>query len=169
MGVDLSLLTVRLSLIAYACAEWLRFRRPDYWRAARVGWTSAAVLCVVHSAIAFAVYHGWSQRAAYDHTAAQTARVTGLAWGGGLYANYVFLALWMADAAWWWASPRSYAVRPRALTLSMSGLALFMFFNATVVFGGGVDRVLGVVATAVVVIAVAATLPPTPRRAPNTS
>jgi hypothetical protein len=121
----------------------------------------------VHSAIAFAVYHDWSQRAAYDHTAAQTARVTGVAWGGGLYATYVFLALWMADAAWWWVSPRSYAVRPRALTLLISGLALFMFFNATVVFGGGVDRVLGVVATAVVVIA--ATLPPTRRRAPDTS
>lgn len=155
MGVDLLLLTIRLSLITYTWSEWLRFRRPHAWRAVRSLWTSAAALCVIHSAIAFAVHHGFSQRAAYEHTAAQTARVTGLAWGGGLYVNYVFLVWWVADAVWWWAAPASYTARPRAITAVISGLALFMFFNATVVFGDGVDRVLGAAAAVLTITAAA--------------
>ncbi len=47
----------------------------------------------------------WSHAAAYAHTATQVAAGVGLNWGGGIYANYAFTALWLVEVGWWWAAP----------------------------------------------------------------
>src|SRR5687768_1005302 len=82
------------------------------WR----GWAAGALLCTVHIAMAMAGHHGWSQRHAVEDTAARTAAVYGVAWGGGVYVNYLFLATWIAEAVWWGRSPATYAARAPALT-----------------------------------------------------
>jgi hypothetical protein len=143
--------TILASLVAYAAAEYLWFgHRAAAFRARAVLWTAAAVLCIAHAALAFEVRHDWSHDAAWAQTAAQTAAVTGLDWGGGLYVNYVFLVLWGADVAWLWSSPRSYLRRPAVVSAAVSASALFMFINGAVVFVRGPARIPGAIAVAVV-------------------
>ena len=98
----------------------------------RAGWSAACLLLIVHVLAAFHFEHGWSHAAALKHTAEQTARVTGIDWGGGLYFNYAFLILWALDVGFLWRSP---APDRSTLRRSTDLACLFMIFNATVVFG----------------------------------
>jgi hypothetical protein len=146
MGDDLTHWTVRLALAAYVASVALLLVAPSSRSAksvARWCWTLACLACVAHVVCAFHFQHGWSHAAAYDHVAERTFAVIGWNWGGGLYINYAFLLLWLADAGWWWLSPGSYAARPRTLHLLVHGFVLFIVFNATVVFGEGWVRVYG--------------------------
>ena len=135
--------TIAGATLAWAVAEQLR---------SRLLWTIGAALAVTHSAAAFAVFHGWSHRAAAAATARQTADVTGVSWGGGIFFNYAFLIVWGADAIWWWASPRGYEARPRAFDALVRGFLFFMFLNGAVVFADGWMRLLGVIAVGLVSI-----------------
>jgi hypothetical protein len=67
--------------------------------------------------------------------ASHTFEMTGLDTGIGLYINYAFAGLWLVDAAMWWSMPSSYEHRSRWLQGILQFIFLFMFFNATVVFG----------------------------------
>lgn len=122
-------------------------------RRSRAFWTVGAVLSVIHALAAFEVFHAWSHEAALVATARGTAAVTGVGWGGGLYVNYAFLAIWMADAVWWWLSPHSYVTRPAAASVFVRGFLFFMFLNGAVVFADGWMRVLGIAAIAAVLVA----------------
>ncbi len=135
--------TIVLATICYASAEWLRFRRPTAWRWGRLAWTAGAVLLIVHVAAAFHFRHGWSHRRALESTAAQTAAVTGLDWGGGLFVNYAFIALWAADVLSWWRHPAAYAARGRKRRSALAAAFLFMFFNGAVLFAHGAMRWFG--------------------------
>ena len=147
-GEMLMRLTIALSVAAYAGAEYLWYRhRRGAFRARAILWTIAAVLCIVHSALAFEVRHGWSHDAALRQTAEQTAAVTGVAYGAGLYVNYAFLALWAADVIWLWAAAGSYLRRPAAVNAAVSAFFLFMFVNGAVIFARGPVRILGLAAT----------------------
>jgi hypothetical protein len=134
--------TVRVALLGYVVGLALR-ARGDTGRA-RLAWTAGYVFFLAHIVCAFHYFHHWSHADAYDVTARRTAEVAGFAWGGGLYANYVFALLWGADIAWWWLSPASYARRPAAVNWAVQGFLGFIAFNATVVFGQGIIRWLGV-------------------------
>jgi hypothetical protein len=112
-------------------------------RAARWLWTAGAVIYVVHVVCAFALMHDWSHAAAYRHTAARTAELVGLDWGGGLYLNHVFTVVWIGDALWWWLRPASYQARPAWMRIALRGYLAFMVFQATVVFGSWPAQVLG--------------------------
>jgi hypothetical protein len=94
--------------------------------------------------------HAWSHRAALIDTARQTAAMTGIDWGGGLWVNYAFLLIWIVDAAWWWAAPAGYRRRPRALRHSLLAFFIFMFVNGAIVFAHGAMRMLGAAAVAAV-------------------
>lgn len=133
--------TIAGATLAWAGAECLR---------SRLLWTVGAVLAVTHSAAAFAVFHGWSHRAAAAATAQQTAALTGLSWGGGLFFNYAFIAIWTADAIWWWISPRGYQSRSRTIDRVVRGFLFFMFVNGAIVFADGWMRVLGMAAVGAV-------------------
>ena len=143
IGDILIRVTITAATLSYATAEWLRFRRPAAWRRARLLWTAAVLLALVHAALAFHFRHGWSHRDALESTATQTAAVTGLRWSGGLYVNYAFLALWAADVAYWWRSPTGYCALPSELESARALTFLFMFFNGTVVFVQRPTRWLG--------------------------
>src|SRR5688572_22675262 len=129
------------SLLAWAASELLRTaaHRPAGERgvAARAAFTVGGVGLFVHSALAFHVRYGWSQAVALEDTLRQTMAVTGLSFGGGLFVNYVFLLLWAAEIAWWWAAPTGYLGRSALLDRSLRGFFLFMFVNGAVVFVAG--------------------------------
>ena len=57
-----------------------------------------------------------------------------------MYFNYLLMLVWAGDALWWWLAPQSFESRPAAVKWFVTGFAVFMAFNATVVFGSGVPR-----------------------------
>ena len=120
---------------------------------ARAFWTLGAALTVVHTIAVFHYIHDWSQDAALAHTAQQTAVLTGLRWGGGLYVNYAFIALWVGDAALWWHDRASYERRSARARDALLAVFLFMFVNAGVVFAHGPARVVGTIAVGIVLLA----------------
>lgn len=110
--------------------------RPGEWvplsprlRVARLAWALGAAMLVLHGVFAFWLGHGWSHEAAVEHT----RQAGGFGWG--IVFNYLFAAMWAADAAWWWASPGGYAARPRWVGRLVHGFLAVVVFNATVAFG----------------------------------
>jgi hypothetical protein len=145
-GEALTRWAVRVALALYVLALAVRVtaagRRP-WLAAARLAWTAGCAAYLLHVACAFAYYHHWSHAEAYEATARRTEEVVGLSWGGGLYANYIFTVVWLADVAWWWWGLDRYEARPRGVEWAVQGWLGFLAFNATVVFGSGAVRWLG--------------------------
>jgi hypothetical protein len=141
--------TVRIALALYVLGLALRVsaagRRPTL-DMARLSSTAGCLAFLLHAASAFQFYHHWSHGAAYEATARQTAEVVGLDWGGGLWANYAFAALWTVEVCWWWCGPERYLARPRVLEWTVQGFLGFIAFNATVVFEAGAIRWIGLAA-----------------------
>jgi hypothetical protein len=142
-------LTAWLAVAAYASASaGLLLRRgrdlggPGW---PRVVWTLGCLVFLAHVACAFGFVHGWSHADAYRATAGQTAEMTGVNWGGGIYLNYLFAALWSADTAWWWAAPAHHEHRPRAVAAGLHAFLFFMVVNGAFVFVRGPLRWLGLV------------------------
>jgi hypothetical protein len=126
--------------IACVLARWLlAARRPAAATpslAECVLWSVGACIHLLHVAAAFELVHHWSHGAALLHTARQTAAVVGLEWGAGLYFNYAFTLLWIADAARLWIEwAKRRPVVPRWFAVGVQGAFAFMILNATVVFG----------------------------------
>jgi hypothetical protein len=137
--------TIWLSLLLFTAGESGRsFTRrgsdPPPW----AWWTFTAglALAVIHTLLAFAVVHQWSHADAVRRTADQTASIYGVSFGAGVYVNYVFLAIWLADLWWWRASPRGYA-RPVIAVWLLRAFYMVIVFNAAVVFAGGLRRIGG--------------------------
>ncbi len=109
-----------------------------------MAWTIGVIGLLAHAGAAYHFYHGWSHAAAYRETARQTAEVTGLDWGGGLFINYALIAGWMTDVAFWrLRGLDAYRNRPRWLMAAWQGFLFFIIFNATVVFKTGPPRWAG--------------------------
>ncbi|MGE0130202.1 MAG: hypothetical protein AB7U82_19120 [Blastocatellales bacterium] len=135
-----------LTLAGYAvgASVYLLSRGRRSWDAvARMAWTVGCVSLLVHVACAFHFYHNWNQASAYRETARQTAEVTGLDWGGGLFINYALIIGWILDIVWWWRGLDAYRNRPRWLGAAWQGFLIFIIFNATVVFKTGPLRWIG--------------------------
>ena len=138
--------TVRLSLAWYAAALCLMMqsRGDEDWRAqttigrlARWCWTWAIVVFLVHLAVAFHYYHGWS----HTHALERTRQVSGV--GEGIYVSYFFTWCWIADALWWWWQPARYAARSVWIDRALHTFMLFIVFNGMVVFETGGIRWAG--------------------------
>lgn len=137
--------TIWLSMLLFAAGESGRAFTPRGSSPPRWAWWTFAtglLLAIVHTLLAFAVIHNWSHADAVLSTAIQTQSIYGVAFGGGIYVNYLFLAAWLADAWWWRTSPRDY-IRPAAAVWTLRAFYMVMIFNATVVFATGFRRVLG--------------------------
>jgi hypothetical protein len=135
-------------LYVFALALWLA-RKPRF---APLLWTLAFVCYLGHVVSAFAFHYDWSHQAAYAETARQTAALFKIQWGGGLYFNYAFTALWAADVLWMWGSVASYRNRPMWIGWAIHSFMAFMFFNATVIFASGWVRWLGLAAVTLLVL-----------------
>src|SRR5882757_9463547 len=58
-------------------------------------WYVGCMVYLVHLACAFRFFHHWSHAAAVEHTAIRSAEVVGLRFGGGIWFNYLFTAVWL--------------------------------------------------------------------------
>src|SRR5829696_6401898 len=101
-------LTAWLALLLFVVGQTGRSftphgRPPPQW--AWWSFTTGLLLAVFHTVVSFAVVHDWSHAHAVRSTALQTQEVYGIDAGWGVYVNYVFLAVWLADAWWWRADP----------------------------------------------------------------
>jgi hypothetical protein len=146
-GELLTRLTIWLTLIAYALGAatlLLAHGRAHLLARARWAWTVGCMFFLAHVVCAFGFFHGWSHAAAYRETARQTAELTGLRWGGGLFLNYLFAIAWLSDVLWWWLAPDCFLRRSARLAAAWQGFFFFMVFNGTIVFGKGPVRWLGV-------------------------
>lgn len=130
-GQEVTIWLARASAASYLVAVMLLWSRSKTH--ARLAWTIGLLLYLLHVFGAFHYFYDWSHSIAYRETARQTNELFGVNWGGGLYLNYLFTLVWVADCAWWWRSPIGYASRSRAISRSVHGFLAFMFVNATVV------------------------------------
>jgi hypothetical protein len=148
-GEAFTIWTVRLAALLYIAALgiWLTARSQRRWQIARVMWTAACLFYLAHVYGAFQFIRGWSHTAAYVETVRQTQELFGLAWGGGIYFNYLFTILWPGDVIWWWSNSKGYDRRPRWVTAVVHTFLAFMFFNGVVVFAAGPVRWVGIGAT----------------------
>ncbi len=143
-------LTIWTALVLYVAGEYGRSQPvPAAW--VRPVWLLGALVYLAHVAAAFGIHHAWSHAAAYDYTAARTEAFLGIAWGGGLWANYAFTAVWVAEGVWWRFRPASHARRSPAWTTAIRSVFFFMIANGAVVFVDSSRRLLGVAILAALV------------------
>ena len=129
---DFSLCMARISCLLYGISLTLWMFRGKF---PRLLWSTACLAYLIHMGTAFAFFHHFSHEAAYEATARQTEDLIGIDYGGGLYWNYVFTAVWVVDVLWAWLG--NYEVRAKWITATIQSYLAFMFVNATVVFGKG--------------------------------
>src|SRR5262249_40613585 len=91
----------------------------------------------VHVITAFHHFHHWSHADAVQHT----NEVSGV--GAGIYVSHLFGLLWSCDVAFWWLAPERYARRSVWVDWLLHGFMGLMVFNATVVYGSGAVRWVG--------------------------
>ncbi len=138
---------IRLALVCYVIVlirELWSTGRDSTDQANRLVWTIGCGLYLLHVLAAFHFVHRWSHAEAVVHVARQTEAFVGWSFGGGVYFNYLFTALWVADVVWWWWSPASHAARSRWLTGGLHVYLLFIAVNGAVVFASGWTRWLGI-------------------------
>jgi hypothetical protein len=138
LGDDRTRWTVRLALVYYGVALGLLLYLGPTSRLARWCWTLAWLTYLVHLGMAFEYYHHWSHADAVEHT----QQVSGF--GPGIYVSHFFTLVWTADVALWWLAPLRRARRSVWIDRLLHGFMLFVVFNATVVYEGGLIRWAGV-------------------------
>jgi len=142
-----------LATVAWALGEVLMRRSPSSDRIARAIWTFGICLAFLHVVLAFQLIYAWDHEAAVEATVRQAADRFGWGWRGGIYVNYVFLALWLADVCWWWLAPLSHVSRPLGIEATRFAFFTFMFLNGAVIFASGIGRVIGTVAVSAALVA----------------
>lgn len=126
----------------------------------RIPWALGCALLWAHVAVAFHLGHGWSHRAAWDHTQAASG------YGDGVFANYAFALVWAADAIWALVAFDAYRRRPGWLHWGIHGFLAFVVFNAAVVFASPDGRVwFGTFVLGMLAIALASRRVRPPKRA----
>lgn len=139
---------VWLSLAAFAVGELAKSRRyAGAWSISAIG----AILLTVHIVLAMAVRHGWSQASALEATARQTNDMFGLNWGGGVYVNYLFALVWIAELFVWRQWPEGYASRPGWMKWSLRAFYFVIIASAAVIFATDWRRWMGAAILAVLV------------------
>ena len=156
-GEFLTRATIWITIVLYVAGVLvlvINKPQPRAHATVRVVWTLACISLILHFLFAFEFFHNWSHAAAYRDTARQTYQVVGFASGAGLIVNYVLLAIWVLDVGWWWLRGRdSYFKRPRLVILAWHWFLLFIIFNATVVFGKGLARWVGLLVSLILCLA----------------
>ena len=145
-------MTIWLALSGYAVSFCLQMRRNP-GRIALVAWLFGAAAFGLHTLFAFHFFYQWSHSVALAETARQTKELTGFDSGSGLYLNYAFGLLWLADTIWWLRAGDEYSRRSRWLTFSLHAFFWFMIVNGAIVFGTGPVRVFGIALVAAMLFA----------------
>lgn len=132
--------TVRLAALFYAARVLADVADVGSLRARRAVWTVGLLFFMLHVVAAFQFVHHWSHRTAWKETASRTAELVGWESGAGLWVNYVFTTIWLADVVAWWCFGPDYPRRFGRITIAVRVVFAFLWFNATVVFGPPVWR-----------------------------
>ena len=139
LGEQLTFWTARLAMFVYLIGLAVRFY-PNRFSFTRAVWTTGCAILLLHLVCAFQFAHHWSHADAYAATARRTGEFIGVDWGGGLYFNYAFALIWIADVLWSWLAGHSHESRSAVIDWVVHGFLFFMAFNATVVFATGFTR-----------------------------
>ena len=123
------------SLVCYTVSlSWLAWER-EVSAAPRRVWTWGCLCSLLHMILAFGVMYGWSQAVAREDIGSQSEWVSGVRAPWGLFVNYAFGAVWLADLLWWWrVGDRTYRRRSAVSHWLVHGFFLFMLFNGGFVF-----------------------------------
>jgi hypothetical protein len=140
--------TIWTALLLYCAGEAGRRRIRAGGSAPWAWWVYAvgAFLCAIHIGVAMKTAHAWSHEAAIAATARQTMAVYGVNWGGGVFVNYAFVAVWLADAWRWRRQPagrRRHADGERVITWMTRVFFLVIILNGAVIFASGTRRIAG--------------------------
>ena len=137
--------TIWASMVALAASEWARRRGVRFGALSPLALSAIGLAAlVVHIAIAIVHHHGGDHAAAVAETARLTEQVYGVAWGGGVYVNYAFVATWAAYV-WWWRAHAEPLDNTNRRLLAIRAALFVIVFNALVVFASPSTRPLGVV------------------------
>ena len=134
--------TIWLALLLFAAGEFGRRRIRTGGSAPWAWWVfvAGALLCALHIGVAMTTAHAWSHAAAIAATARQTMAVYGVNWGGGVFVNYAFVAVWLLDA-WRWR--RRPVDNDRVMTWMTRIFFLVIILNGAVIFAAGTRRIAG--------------------------
>ena len=130
--------SVWLALSLYTAGEIAR-TSPNRSKLSRYLNSLGCAAFLAHVAFAFQFHHHWSHEAAYEETARQSAELIGWRWGGGLYLNYAFAAIWTFVAIAQWNGSR---LQSSARWL-VRGFFFFMILNGAVIFAKSPMRWFG--------------------------
>jgi hypothetical protein len=117
-------------------------------------WFAGALLALVHTLSALAVFHGWSHRQAVLATEAQTEALLGIRVGAGVVINYIFVAVWLIDAMWLLAASHARLPRPpKAWSIAAHAFLIFIAINGAIVFAQGPIRWISLAALVALMVA----------------
>jgi hypothetical protein len=137
--------TIWASMVALAASEGARRRGGRFGAISPLALSAIGLATlVVHIAIAIFHHHGGDHAAAVTETARLTEQVYGVAWGGGVYVNYAFVATWAAYV-WWWRAHAEPLDNTNLWVLAIRAAFFVIIFNALVVFASPLTRPLGIV------------------------
>ncbi|NND98386.1 MAG: hypothetical protein HKN47_13780 [Pirellulaceae bacterium] len=109
-----------------------------------VWWAIGCLAYLAHVVLAFTFTHDWSHRHAWEHTAIETERLTGIRRGEGLWVNYVFTLTWCFDVIRLAFARSQMRATKRGVDFTVHAFFAFIIFNATVVFGPALYRILAI-------------------------
>jgi hypothetical protein len=138
--------TIWAALVLFVIGEWGKQKIERAPQAAKWAWRASllgVLLCIVHIAIVMGLRHGWSHDAAVRDTARQTMEVFGAEFGAGVYVNYAFVMVWLAELGWWRTDPAGYARRGRLVVWLLRGFYFLILVNAAVIFVRPQFRIAG--------------------------
>ena len=138
--------TIWIALLLFVAGEAGRRRGFGHGSAPPWAWpafAAGAVLTAIHVMLAMSSAHAWSHESAVVATARQTKAVYGLDWGGGVFANYAFVAVWVFDAWRWRARANRSSAGPDAPTWAVRVFFFVMILNGAVIFAAGSRRLAG--------------------------
>lgn len=113
-------------------------KRNTAARRAGIIWLVGIVSMVIHIIASYGIWHGWSHQAALRFTGDQSESVIGIRAEPGLYANFVFVLVWIG------LSISLVSNRPlsKRFAFTAHGFLAAIVFFATIVFEDGVVRIL---------------------------
>ncbi|MEM0967798.1 MAG: hypothetical protein AAGJ31_00480 [Verrucomicrobiota bacterium] len=137
--------TIRTGLLLYVVILALVAAGQGRRREGTLGilWGAAGLFFLAHVLIALASVHDWSHEDAVAHTARRTEELVGWRFGGGVYFNYLFVALWIGESLLWRFAPGWRRSRPVWLSLLLHGYLFFIVVNGALIFESGPTRTAG--------------------------
>jgi hypothetical protein len=98
-------------------------------------WSLGCLSYVAHMILAFEVAYDWSHANAVADIAVQSESISGVRASWGIWINYAYGLVWLADLGIWWRLGEiGYRNRPRWTHWAVHGFFLFMLFNGGFIF-----------------------------------